>query len=85
MAEKERPFLGIFKFLPVENSDDLFFVTKSFYDFLALRSELHPKCESEGCFATGNQRGKKKLGRAICSSHLIGRYRAYGPQRCRVY
>ena len=36
---------------------------------------------TDGEFQGGNQ----KLGRDIYSSHLIGRYRACGHQRCRVY
>ena len=33
----------------------------------------------------GFQGESQKLGRHIANSHLIGRDRAYGPQRCRVY
>src|SRR6218665_3626882 len=33
----------------------------------------------------GFQGESQELGRQIANSHLIGRDRAYGPQRCRVY
>ena len=33
----------------------------------------------------GFQGESQELGRQIANSYLIGRYRAYGPQRCRVY
>src|SRR6218665_78688 len=61
-------------------------VKKMATEAMVTKFECYRKYIVEYNATDGDFQGEsKELGRQIANSYLIGRDRAYGPQRCRVY